>query len=116
MNQLTVTSSISSPTIDLINIYINDKAYKYYFETYTDPSGNSFSMGNEIDGGYITAKDINFHEEEGVCMNELVPQLYYKNLYDVNPYRILFEIYNDGAYISHTLTGTNWIKLAEENT
>jgi hypothetical protein len=49
-------------------------------------------------------------------MNELVPQLDYKNLYDVNPYRTLFEIHNDGAYISHTLTGTSWIKLLEDNT
>jgi hypothetical protein len=46
-------------------------------------------------------------------MNEFNPQMYTKNLSASTPYRTLFEIHNDGAYISHLTSGTNWIKLQE---
>jgi hypothetical protein len=39
--------------------------------------------------------------------------MYTNNTYDTTLDWRLFEIHNDGAYISHALTGTNWIKLQE---
>jgi hypothetical protein len=69
---------------------------------------------NENDGGGLVFKDSSAREVAGITLNTNVPQLYIHR-YDgggtlIN--RVLFEIHDDGAYISTVLTGTSWVRIA----
>jgi hypothetical protein len=69
---------------------------------------------NENDGGGLVFKDTDGHEVAGITLNTIWPQLYlhrYNAGGDLTN-RVLFEIHEDGAYISTALVGTNWIKIA----
>jgi hypothetical protein len=78
-------------------------------------------MGNknnetEIEG-YITATDRNSRYKGGFVLNGLLPRLYYENhnvILPSDPFRCLFEIHGDGAYISHSFPIITWIRLLEE--
>jgi hypothetical protein len=51
-------------------------------------------------------------------LNGYLPRLYYENHNDfvlpVDPFRCLFEIHGDGAYISHTFPDITWVRILEE--
>jgi hypothetical protein len=69
---------------------------------------------NENDGGGLVFKDSSARELAGITLNTDVPQLYlhrYDGAGDLTD-RVLFEIHEDGAYISTTLTGTSWTRIA----
>jgi hypothetical protein len=96
----------------------NINAIIHRFTNYTDSTGNVFEIGNgdENDsrfGGYITVHDSESQQEGGICMNGFNPQMYTKNTFVSPPNRTLFEIHNDGAYISHSTAGETWIRLQE---
>jgi hypothetical protein len=69
---------------------------------------------NENDGGGLVYYDSDGHEVAGLCLNVNVPQLYihrYDGAGDLTS-RVLFEIHDDGAYISTVLNGTAWVRVA----
>jgi hypothetical protein len=67
-------------------------------------------MGNKSNeteiGGYITAIDRNSRNRGGIILNSYLQWLYYEThtefVLPVDPFRCLFEIPGDGAYISNT--------------
>jgi hypothetical protein len=67
---------------------------------------------------YITATERNSQYKGGVVLNGYNPRLYNENHNDVvlpvDPFRCLFEIHDDGVYISHIFPDPTWIKLVEE--
>jgi hypothetical protein len=72
---------------------------------------------NENDGGGLVFKDSSAHEVAGITLNTVNPQLYIHR-YDTGGdliNRVLFEIHDDGAYISTVLTGTSWVRIATSN-
>jgi hypothetical protein len=79
-------------------------------------------MGNKNNeteiGGYITATDRNSRYKGGIVLKGYLPWLYYENhnefVLAVDPFRCLFEIHADGAYISHTFPEETWVRILEE--
>jgi hypothetical protein len=69
---------------------------------------------NENDGGGLVFKDTDGHEVAGITLNTIWPQLYLHRFSAAGDLikRVLFEIHEDGAYISTALVGTNWTRLA----
>jgi hypothetical protein len=69
---------------------------------------------NENDGAGIVYYDADGHEVAGLCLNTNAPQLY-AHVYDTGGDlidRVLVEVHSDGLYISKTLTGTSWVRVA----
>jgi hypothetical protein len=69
---------------------------------------------NDNDGGGLCYYDSSHREVAGITLNTVNPQLYL-NRYDGSgtlTNKVLFEIHDDGAYISTVLDGTSWVKIA----
>ena len=92
------------------------------FVDFRDSNRITYRMGNKSTeteiGGYITATDRNSRYKGGIILNGYLPRLFYENHNDlvlpVDPFRCLFEIHGDGAYISHTFPDITWVRLLEE--
>jgi hypothetical protein len=71
---------------------------------------------NETDGGGLVWTNSDGREEAGICLNGNIPQMYiHRYSGSTLTSRVLFEIHEDGAYISTALTGEAWVKLATVN-
>jgi hypothetical protein len=69
---------------------------------------------NESDGGGMVFKDTEGREVAGLALDEDCPQLYVHR-YDADGdliSRVLVEVHDDGMYISTTLSGETWVKMA----
>jgi hypothetical protein len=78
-------------------------------------SGKS-NFFNETDGGGLVYLDDAGREVAGIALNgnDNCPQLYvhrYTGASTTPTTRVLFEIHEDGAYVSTALVGTNWVRL-----
>jgi hypothetical protein len=103
---------INNEITEIHNSYeliLNSLVTKYKFVDFRDSNNITYRMenqNNEIEiGRYIIATDKNSRYKGGFILNGYNPRLYYDNFNDIilsDPFRCLFEIHADGAYISHS--------------
>jgi hypothetical protein len=95
--------------------YISDVSYDELKTLKTLIDGdNSFSLGNDIGGGYITSETD--ETKGGIKLNLDKPSLYIESKTGVEPaYKVYFQVQSDGLYISKATTGFAWIKLPEQS-